>query len=246
LRIKKVGIVDFRNIKRADLDTDSPFVIIAGHNAAGKTSLLEALYLALAGRSFRTREWSKLIHYDAKELLVTVSNDKGFVGAARQRGVKPQHRMNGEDVALSCIAKQFPIQLFDSSLFDLFEGASSCRRQLIDWLLFHVKQEFYPVWRTYYQALKQRNALLKEVNSNMDMTALDSWDKELVKQGVFLSELRRDYTESLLLRCQKNMLLSEINLDITYYKGWSNNCDSLDDALKDRKQVIISQEDRKN
>ena len=55
MRIKRLGLTNFRNIKRADMDTDSPFVIISGDNAAGKTSILEALHLLLAGRSFRTR-----------------------------------------------------------------------------------------------------------------------------------------------------------------------------------------------
>lgn len=218
--IDKVGLTDFRNIKRADLETGSPFVIIAGHNAAGKTSVLEAIYLALAGRSFRTREWTKVINYQKNEMFVTVSSADNFVGALRKKGSKPLHKFNGEEVALSEIAKKFPIQLFDISLFDLFDGSSRSRRQLIDWALFHVKQGFYPVWCAYHKVLKQRNSLLKQPVINSTHSLLDSWDKELVKHANKLSVYREEYTSILVERCSRNSLLKEIELNVDYFPGW--------------------------
>lgn len=240
MQIDKVSLTGFRNIKRADLETGSPFVVIGGHNAAGKTSVLEAIYLALAGRSFRTREWTKLINYESSEAVVTVVIGDNFVGASRSKGRKPQHRLNGDQVSLSRVAKTFPIQLFDTGLFEIFEGSPSYRRQLIDWALFHVKPAFYSVWKSYHQALKQRNGLLKEggLASTM-LSELDSWDRELIKYGELLSEYRALYTQELLVRCSGNSLLEGIDLKIDYFSGWPKSTGSLAESLNASRQRDI-------
>lgn len=57
-----------------------------------------------------------------------------------------------------------------------------------------MEQDFFPVWRRYTRALKQRNALLKAGGSDAQ---LDSWDRELVDAGEPLTRYRRAYLERL-------------------------------------------------
>ena len=231
MRITRFRLENLRNISGAELETDSPFVVIGGDNAAGKTTLLEAIHLLLAGRSFRTREWSKLIAQDAGTCLVTAQIGTHFLGARRTRGEQPEHRLNGEDVQLARIARQFPIRLFDHSIFDLFEGAPRHRRQLLDWGLFHVKHDFYGLWQRYNHALKQRNALLKKIGL-VDSEHLDVWDQELVLTGDFLSAARLEYASSLLANCAKSDLLEDIEIGFSYFPGWAESYTCFADALK--------------
>lgn len=242
MRITELRLNNLRNILGAELETDSPFVVIGGSNAAGKTTLLESIHLLLAGRSFRTREWSKLINHNQSscmataKIIQTASVDdvsaegvSHFVGCSRARNQEPVHRLDGEQVKLSQVAKKFPIQLFDNSLFDLFEGAPSYRRQLLDWALFHVKPDFYPNWKKYNHALKQRNALLK--SKSIDSLQLNIWDAELAESGERLSQARSEYADQLRASCAEQELLNEIDIRFTYNRGWPESAASLSDAL---------------
>ena len=47
------------------------FNVFIGKNAQGKTNFLEAIYFLALTRSHRTRTDKELIHFDAKELLVS-------------------------------------------------------------------------------------------------------------------------------------------------------------------------------
>ena len=243
MRITQLRLENLRNVTGAELETDSPFVIIGGNNAAGKTTLLESIHLLLAGRSFHTREWSKLINHSQSNCLATAriraSGVEHFVGCSRTRSVQPAHRLDGEDVKLSSIAKKFPIQLFDNSVFELFEGVPKYRRQLLDWGLFHVKHDFFESWRRYNHALKQRNALLKNHRGSLDQTQLDAWDREMIHAGEHISKARADYAEQLLHECSGSELLRDIDIGFAYFQGWPESLVSLDEALKSSREKDI-------
>jgi len=240
VRITQLRLENLRNISGAELATDSPFIIVGGNNAAGKTTVLESIHLVLAGRSFRTREWNKVIAHDKDTCMVTAQIGEAFVGASRTRGQQPAHRLNGEDVQLSSVAKKFPVQLFDNSIFELFEGAPKYRRQILDWGLFHVKHEFYNAWRRYNHALKQRNALLKQqANREVDHSQLDVWDAELAHSGESISSARAEYAESLLQQCSKSALLGDIEMGFSYFKGWPDSQSGLAEALQTSREKDI-------
>ncbi|MGB7933864.1 MAG: AAA family ATPase, partial [Gammaproteobacteria bacterium] len=57
-----LDIDNFRNIKRACLSFSPSINLITGPNAAGKTSLLEAIYCLGRVRSFRTLNANHLVH----------------------------------------------------------------------------------------------------------------------------------------------------------------------------------------
>ena len=222
MRVKGIKLECFRNISRAELSIEGSVVVIGGANAAGKTSMLEAISLVLGGRSFRTRQWQQLIQEGSFQTNVTAKIEKGerkhFVGASRIRGQLPVHRMDGEPAQLSSLAREFPLQIFDTGLFELFEGAPGDRRRFLDWGLFHVKHDFYACWRRYRHALKQRNALLR--TDGVDGRQLDPWDMELTESGELLESARVVYAQKLIEACQANTLLDGARLDFRYQPGW--------------------------
>ncbi len=58
-----------------------------------------------------------------------------------------------KDNSLNC----FPLQHIDPQSTDIIDHGAKPRRQLLDWLMFHVEPEFYFAWQYYSRALKQRN-----------------------------------------------------------------------------------------
>jgi DNA replication and repair protein RecF len=72
-------IQDFRNIQHGSLAFSPGLNLITGKNAAGKTSLLEAIYCLGRVRSFRTSSSSQSIRYGqaAYQLVGRVGPDGG-------------------------------------------------------------------------------------------------------------------------------------------------------------------------
>ena len=53
IRVKEVKLKNFRCHEDFALDLNRPTSLIIGANGSGKTSILEAIYLALRGKSFK-------------------------------------------------------------------------------------------------------------------------------------------------------------------------------------------------
>lgn len=230
--IRRLSLTNFRNIKGADLETDRPFVVFFGDNAAGKTSVLEAIHLLLAGRSFRTRESSKLIAHGEGQTFVSAQIGRHQIGTSRSSSEPALYRIDGVNSTIPEIARQFPVQIFDNRVFELFEGPPKLRRQLLDWGVFHVKHEFYFHWQAYQHALKQRNALLKK--SHIDKTQIAAWDQELIRYGQLLHEQRSSYASQLGKACEQSNLLKDMELRFSYFPGWNIR------EFPDFKEALIS------
>ena len=65
MRLAGIEVRDFRSLEQLQLNLEPGITSLVGVNAAGKTNLLEALYFALSGRSFRTRDRRELIRFGA-------------------------------------------------------------------------------------------------------------------------------------------------------------------------------------
>ncbi|MGU0642153.1 AAA family ATPase [Pseudomonas aeruginosa] len=70
MRITKIEITNFQGLRHAALDVSAPVLLVAGHNGAGKSSLLDAIAMAFNGQPRRVslkKEMDKLISEGAKK-----------------------------------------------------------------------------------------------------------------------------------------------------------------------------------
>src|SRR6476619_6048476 len=75
MSLAELRIDNLRCIESATLEFSPELNLIAGENGAGKTSILEAIFLLGRGRSFRTRSNERLIRYQQARLTVFGRND---------------------------------------------------------------------------------------------------------------------------------------------------------------------------
>ncbi len=229
-----ISLRNFRCFVTADLDFDPNLNLITGKNASGKTSLIEAVYLLGRGRSFRTANLGSAIRSDAHEFQIhgRISN------AASQLPVTLVHkdrqlqaRISGKAPEnLARLSENFPIQLVDSQAHQLIRGGPRCRRQFLDWGVFHVEPAFFPSWRRYQRALQQRNALLRAGETRREIVG---WDGELASYGEALDHMRRDYLESLIPTASEwsGYALGGADVQLDYQPGWPQEL-SLSAALQ--------------
>ena len=67
-----ISLYNFRNIENKTIDLSAPEVFLVGQNGQGKTNLLEALYLASYGNSFRTRNETEIYKKSTNEYSIRV------------------------------------------------------------------------------------------------------------------------------------------------------------------------------
>jgi len=75
MKIKKIEIADVLGLARADIDTSRPITVIAGNNEAGKSTIADAINMALIGQPKRVKlkkELAQLLHDGAKKGRITL------------------------------------------------------------------------------------------------------------------------------------------------------------------------------
>jgi DNA replication and repair protein RecF len=101
------------------------------------------------------------------------------------------------------------------------EEGSYGRRRWLDWAVFHVEPQFATHWTRYQRALKQRNALLRQGG-----TGLDVWDLELQTHGQPLTVAREGAMAGLAPFWDRLVLdLVGKPVEISFLRGWSREHD---------------------
>lgn len=192
--IHELRIHALRNLSQASLSVTQCNVIV-GKNGSGKTSLLEAVFLLSRGKSFRHHEPKRYIQHHAKSCAVWACIDHQKTIAIQKQldlaGLASTLLKVNQTTVHSQSALSFllPTLLIDPTGMSVLEEGSASRRQLLDWLAFHVEPRFYPTWLSYQRLLKQRNALLKSVH--LPTAELVAWDRELSVSAQALHECRQ-------------------------------------------------------
>lgn len=174
--------------------------LITGSNGSGKTSIIEALYVALRGTSFRGTD-KDLLRYGADWWRIDVGIE-GNVGRtvsfdpSKTTGRKKFIVDEKNSYRLS-LANKYPVVLFEPDDLRLISGSPTRRRQFIDTLVSSINPNYATTLRKYERALKQRNTLLKRQFVTADdvfvwNVSLSEYGAELVMQRVaFIEKLNK-------------------------------------------------------
>ena len=197
--IERLQISHLRNLTQISLEPTACNIII-GANGSGKTSLLEAIFLLSRGKSFRHHQPKRYIQHHQNNTTVHAKlNDSRTLAIQKQADATTILRLNQTTVYnQSILTEQLPTLLIDPSTMDMLEQGSASRRQLLDWLVFHMKQGFHPQWMAYQRLLKQRNSLLKRTRhlTQVQLSELKSWDKGLSNHAALIHHYREQvFTE---------------------------------------------------
>ncbi|RYX79394.1 DNA replication and repair protein RecF [bacterium] len=178
--------------------TLSPHVtLILGRNGSGKTSIIEAITVALQGTSFKGSD-TELLKYDAEWWRVDVANDEDQrivkFDPSKTTGRKQFSIDEKHSYRLSPTHK-YPVVLFEPDDLRLLSGSPTRRRQFIDRFISQIDPTYAQALRKYDRALKQRNNLLKQQTAAVD--DLFVWDVAISEYGAVIIEKRIVYIEQL-------------------------------------------------
>jgi len=147
----------------------APITLIQGHNATGKTSILEALYYAAYLRSFRTTHPSDMIAFGNDAFTIGIDgmshdNDNNtwhlHIGCSQDKRIvkKNQHTISSYKDLLTFYRVMHIIE----DDMDIIKGGPKSRRTFLDQSLVLYQYAYATMMRQYKKALAQRNALLAQ------------------------------------------------------------------------------------
>ncbi len=229
--LTSLHLQSFRCFTDARFTFHPSFNFISGQNGVGKTALLEAISLLSVGRSFRSREIQPLIQAHHDEMTLFANIQDGHTLSIQKSKLSPtQIKINTQTCFRTSELTSFlPSQIIYHDLFQIIEAGPAVRRQLIDWGMFHVKQNYHEYLKQYGQALKQRNALLKR---RVGASQFAHWNQTLNELAEWIDEARQTYFNAL-YPIFKTILtqLCSFDCELSLYNGWSNEGKKLAEVL---------------
>jgi hypothetical protein len=190
VRVDRLRLLGVRNLRAEEIELGG-LTLLWGPNGAGKTSVLEAICLALSGRSCRTRRDREVVGFG--EALARVEADvsaddesRTFLWSATRAGDR-RHQVDGSPHGAEHEGLRPRMAIFLPDRLAVVKGPPGPRRDHLDRLAAAIWPARNGARRRYAAALAQRNALLARIRAGVaGASSLDAWDAELAVTGLEL------------------------------------------------------------
>ena len=202
MRLTRLSLEDFRSYAAAELHPDPGLTIVAGPNGAGKTNLLEAVHVAITGRSHRAGAEAELVRHGRPfaRVRLDLADEAGteaariellLPGEASGPEVRKRLTVNGLPRRSATVGETARAVLFRPEEMLLLVGSPGERRRFLDTILAQRDRLAAHDLAELSRILAQRNALLRAIRRE-EATAdeLAFWDEQLATVGAAVMAAR--------------------------------------------------------
>ena len=243
MRIKRLGLKNYRNLGNVELTFPSMKTLIIGKNAQGKTNILESIYFLSDLKSPRTSTVSDLIKFNKEKFEINAEVEKNNTNIELDFSYDSEKKREIKINKVKSRVKDFKsvvkTVLFSTKDLLLLRGTPQDRR---DWLDRAISQ-IYPAYderlSKYDKIRVQKNNLLK--NEFVDEALYDIYNEQMVITGANIIFLRKKFLREI----QKIASLKHKIISDTEDFGLNYTCpgDEIEEICEHLKQEL--QERRK-
>lgn len=204
--LKKLSVINYRNIGEASINLSPKFNCFVGNNGAGKTNMLDAVYYLSFCRSSHNPIDSQVITHGQDFFVIDAvyADDNGddmTVYCGMKRGQKKRVKKDGKEYKrLSEHIGLIPVVMVEPSDIMLIDGQSEERRRLMDMVIAQYDRTYISSLTQYNRALQQRNMMLKQMEQSgaqTDMTVMDILEEQMATAGEDIYRRRDDFVKRL-------------------------------------------------
>ena len=199
MRLEHLRLLHFRNYQQVSIPLGHNITIFYGDNAQGKTNLLEGIYLAARGFSFRTRHEEEIPSFGEEEWAAELQYGDRYgsscllVKRYKERGrLKKENLLNGNPVSPREQYGRVNLVLFTPDDLQLVKGDPALRRKFLDMEIAQISPVYYDLLTQYNRVLQQRNRFLKQCRERekLEEAQLAVWDEALARPAGGILDFR--------------------------------------------------------
>ncbi|MEZ5314640.1 MAG: DNA replication/repair protein RecF [Chlamydiales bacterium] len=190
MKLKSLYLRTFRNYQEALIHFSPGLNVIYGENGQGKTNLLEAIYLLIHGRSFRTHHMRELIQFKKSSFYLEALFEKNGVEQILKLNFNHQGRSLIHNAAslpsLSSLLGILNGVVISPQDYELVRGGPAIRRQFLDMQIASQNPLYFHYLSRYTRAMKQRNFLLRSKKRE----TMEIWEAQMAESAAYLISQR--------------------------------------------------------
>ncbi len=237
MTVERIQVKDYRNARLRTVELKDGCNAFVGANARGKTNLLEAVYFAGVGKSFRTPRERELINADAPRAYIKITSRKfgngQTVSIIIDRELKKRVAIDNVGITrMSELMGVCPVVLFYPDGLKIVKEAPADRRRFMDIANCQMSKAYFHALSQYNKILMSRHKLLKSGGAT-DST-LAPWDELLCDSGAVIVKIRREFVKKLDgLAAERHAYLSDgkESLSLEYEGAAGENTDDIKAVL---------------
>jgi DNA replication and repair protein RecF len=201
---QKISLQHIRPYKRVSVDFERGINVLFGANGAGKTSILEAMYVLSTTKSYRASKLFDLVRHG--ELVGQIRGETSGFDTVQVDILPKKHifAKNGDRVSrTSQFLHETKVVVLAPEHINLISGSGEKRRNYLDHLLCQKHPILIDTFKAYRKTVKQKQALLKQNLGFSDYkNQVEPWDQQLVLHGEEIRSQRKTLLEKLLPKAQ--------------------------------------------
>ncbi len=237
--IKKIKVDNFRNYLNQEILLDEEINIFFGDNAQGKTNILEAVFVASVGKSFRAKKDKELIKLQSNKAIIELEYQKKDRQGKIKIELDDKKNIFINDIKqkkLSDILGNINIVMFSPEDIEILKSGPARRRKFLNIMISQLRPKYVYCLNMYLKTLEQRNNYLRQIkHENKDKQLLEIWDEKLADYAQSVHEYRNEFIEK--IKSKINLIHSNITQDkevieLDYITDFKNREKFLEDLKK--------------
>ena len=201
--LKRLCLINFKNIRDADLAFSGNLNCFVGDNGTGKTNVLDSVYyLSMCKSAFNLTD-GQSVNHDADFFMIdghyTISGERNeHISCGFKRGSGKTIKRNQKDYEkLSEHIGRLPVVLVAPSDTSLINESGEDRRRFVNTMISQLDGEYLNALIKYNHILAERNKLLKQQRSSNFSEIIDVLDMQLASYGETIHKKRTALIEQL-------------------------------------------------
>lgn len=198
--LKRISILNYKNLEQAELSFSRKMNCIIGKNGMGKTNLMDAVYYLSFCKSATNPIDTQNVLHDREFFVIqgsyeTDDGDPEEIYCGLKKRQKKQFKRNKKEYQrLSDHIGFIPLVMVSPADAQLIAGGSEERRRFMDVVISQFDRDYLEALIRYNKALQQRNTLLK-ADLEPEPELMQVWEDMMAATGQLVYDKRKAFIQ---------------------------------------------------
>lgn len=224
--IEKIIVKNFLSYGGAEVSPGPDINLITGPNTAGKTNLIDSIYLSAVGKGSSSRDDSEYVNWESDgdaEVIIAVKKRFSRHIIQTQISKKGAKRISIDGMPIQRIGELMGVLnviFFDPDETSLIKGGPSERRRFLDISICQQSKTYFYTLQRYQKLLDQRNKVLKSYKNNpTQKDMIEIINQDFIKCAAFIVGERQKFVETItpfVVDSHNKLSIEKENIKLTY------------------------------